>query len=348
MLRVASMRLALLVAMVSLPAGMAVAGPSFDCAKARLPIEQALCADTTLGDLEGEMSRLYEQRLAAASAAEAKTLRSDMGFWLAALTKDCGIPRAGRYETAAMERTRPCLTTKYRARIAALQPAPAAAEPAATEPASVEPAAAAPPDATAAAAESASTTQEQAPPPPAAAEPVQTAAAPAATSEQVPEAATASSWRVLPFGKGLVAIIAQEANNAPIATASVYCDSQFQTEVPVFLYRMGSPVPTSEEVEKLNRAVEGVTLKVDGAPVESASRRDLGHSFSGFQLLPDGTLSYMLLIDPSVLESILHGDRLDAEVHLPPAAKADPRYTTQTFPLKNSRKAIEAALKRCV
>jgi uncharacterized protein len=334
MSRSLALRTALIAAACWLPAGMAWAGPSFDCARAQLPIEQVLCADAELGDLEGQMTRLYQQRLAAAGAADANTLRSDMGYWLAALVKDCGVPRSGALDPAAMERVRPCLAGRYRERIAMLgstaplvQPAVAAAAP--------------PPD--------------PAPPPAAAVAPAQPAAtatvaatAASGSAAPVPEMAIATAWRVLPYGKGLVAIISQEENNTPYATASIYCDSAFKAEVPVFLYRLGNPIPSADDVQRLNQAIQGATLKVDGALIASVTRRDLGHSFSGFQLLPDGTLSYMMLIDPAVLEQILHGQRLEAVVQLPPDTKADPRYAGQSFPLTNSRKAIVAALKRCV
>ncbi|MBX6322564.1 MAG: hypothetical protein IRY94_12105 [Rhodospirillaceae bacterium] len=164
----------------------------------------------------------------------------------------------------------------------------------------------------------------------------------------MPEHARFDAWTVLPYGKGLVAIIARGRNGAPYGTASVYCDSEFKTQGPVFLYRVGGAVPSPAEVDRLNRLLQGASLSVDGETIQTVTRSDLGHSFSGLQLLEDGTLSYMVLIDPSVLESILHGQQMKAVLNFPPEVEADPRYAEQTIPLKNSRKAMEEALKHCV
>jgi hypothetical protein len=301
--------------------GAPKAAPSFDCAEATLPIEQALCANAELGDLEGEMSALYRQRLAAVGSAEAERMRRNMGRWLGRLTADCDVPSSGPFDSAAIERASPCLAAKYRRQIAALQPKPS------EDP---EPAAA-PSDEPAMPGDSE----------PATIEPAEIPAA--APGRQVPVEATSSVWRALPYGNGLVAIIARVEGDG---SASVYCDSQYPERVPVLLYRMGDPVPTAEEVTRLNESLEGVTLKVDGQTIQEATRGDFGRSFSGLQLLPDGTLSYMLLVDPAVLEAILHGQQIEAILRLPPGG--DPRFSAQTFPLKNSRKAIEAAMKSCV
>lgn len=316
-------------------AGQAEAAPSFDCAAAMLPIELALCGDAALGDLEGEMTRLYQQRLAAADSATADRLQRDMRRWLRQLTQDCEVPRSGSFGPDAIERASPCLQQKYRDQIAALQPPAEAVEPAAAE---VAPAT----DAEAGAAEQAAADEVELVP---AAGP-EVAALPPQPAPQGSEGANTFAWQAAPFGDGLVAIIARIDEADEYATASVYCDSQYAERVPVFLYRLGGSVPEAAEVERLNRSLEGAALVVDGEQIQSVGREDLGKRFSGLQLLPDGTLSYMLLIDPAKLEAILHGRELQAVLHLP-GSDAGP-YAAETFPLKNSRRAIEAAMQRCI
>ena len=65
-------------------AGPAVAaGPSFDCAAARLPVEKAICADPALAEADLALSRAYRQaaqRVAADAAASAELKASQRGF----------------------------------------------------------------------------------------------------------------------------------------------------------------------------------------------------------------------------------------------------------------------------
>lgn len=336
-------------------AGPAAAEPSFDCGQAALPIELTLCSNAALGDLEGEMTRLFEQRLAEASPRSADRLRRDMGRWLARLTKDCGVPRSGAFSAAEMERAAPCLARKYREQIAALQPAqdmPATA----TAEAAPEPAAAADPVADPAADVDPAAGPEPAPGPELVTEPepvsepepvtgpeLATTAAPAAPPEQ---GASSYAWQAVNYGGGLVAVIARIDGGGDYATASVYCDAQYPERVPVFLYRLASPVPDAAEVARVNENVQRARLVVDGKTIQTVGREELGTRFSGLQLLADGTLAYMVLIDPDVLESILHGQRLQALLELPEGEGGV--YAAETFPLRNSRKAIEAAMQRCV
>jgi hypothetical protein len=302
------------------------AAPSFDCAAAALPIERALCGNAELGDLEGEMTRLFEQRLADASKTRADRLRRNMRGWLGRLTKDCGVPTEGEFSAADIERVSPCLARKYRDQITALQP------PAET------PAAAAAADSTPPTAAPQQPTLEPSAGPELAAVP-----APAAPAD---EDAGDYAWRAEAYGEGVVAIIARLGGEGGYATASVYCDSEYPERVPVFLYRLGQATPDAAEVERLNGLLEGATLAVDGRTVQQVGREDLGQRFSGLQLLPDGTLAYMLLIDPTGLEPILAGQQLRAVLQLP-EGEGGP-YAAETFPLRNSRNAIESAMQDCV
>jgi uncharacterized protein len=320
MSKIVAIRVAPPAALWLLFTGIAWAGPSFDCAQTPLPIEQAICGNAEVGALEGQMTGLYQQALGAADPAQADRLRLEMGRWLAHLTRDCGLPSSGALDAAAIDRAAPCLADKYRARIASLQgaaEADPAADPAADPVRAEGPAfdAAAGDKAMPAAAPSAEAAPSETPPPAA-----EATTAPSASTQ--PETATPDGWKAVPYGSGLVAIIAQlESDGAP-GTASIYCDSSFKPQIPVFLYRRGGAVPTPAEVAGLNKTLEGMTLRVDGRAVQAVGRRDLGRSFSGLQLLGDGTLSYMLLIDPARLEAILHGDALEAVLNLPEGTAA--------------------------
>lgn len=56
--------LASLLAWFGLHAATPVQSASFDCAKARHPLEKTICASPTLSALDGEVAALYKARLA--------------------------------------------------------------------------------------------------------------------------------------------------------------------------------------------------------------------------------------------------------------------------------------------
>lgn len=85
-------------------------GPSFDCAKAALPAEKAICASPQLAALDRELAATYGDTLRTAAAAQQTRQRDAQKHWLAQRNA-CG--------TAAD--TPVCLTEIYRRRLVELQ-----------------------------------------------------------------------------------------------------------------------------------------------------------------------------------------------------------------------------------
>ncbi|SEG33463.1 Putative peptidoglycan binding domain-containing protein [Jhaorihella thermophila] len=81
-------------------------GPSFDCARATTPVENAICANPDLAALDQEIARLYGEARATATGVEAATLRAGQRSWLRQRDA-CGWDI-------------PCLTAAMEARIATL------------------------------------------------------------------------------------------------------------------------------------------------------------------------------------------------------------------------------------
>jgi uncharacterized protein YecT (DUF1311 family) len=92
-------------------------GPSFDCAAAHLPIEIAICANPRVGQLEGAMTRIYEDLLARMASQNAHMLRLDMKVWLKQLLDECNIPKEGQFTSLQASQATPCLTRMYDLRI---------------------------------------------------------------------------------------------------------------------------------------------------------------------------------------------------------------------------------------
>lgn len=92
--------------------------PSFDCRKARSPVEQLICSDEILADLDREMDARYRARKAAASG-DPGALLSSQRKWLADL---------GACAVADSELAIRCLIRRYLARLGALDGDPAASE----------------------------------------------------------------------------------------------------------------------------------------------------------------------------------------------------------------------------
>ena len=83
--------------------------PSFDCAKATHPVEQMICADGELAQLDVELNQVYRE--ASKSAAEPKKLKQKQLEWLSVERNRC--------------KDLECLKISYRSRIGELQGKPA-------------------------------------------------------------------------------------------------------------------------------------------------------------------------------------------------------------------------------
>ncbi|MEO6802280.1 MAG: DUF3298 domain-containing protein [Granulicella sp.] len=91
-------------------------GASFDCRKAVLPREKAICADATLGKLDEQMSAAYFQELRGVSEAAGSLMRDDQRLWLRWLGIVCDAAKPGDPQKLAA-----CLEGPYRARAEELQ-----------------------------------------------------------------------------------------------------------------------------------------------------------------------------------------------------------------------------------
>ncbi len=89
------------------------AGPSFDCARAKAPLEQVICSDPALSRLDLEVLQPYyvlrhivpEQRQA---------LKEDAVEFGKRVQEECRLPEKGNLPASAARRAVPCVTTAYR------------------------------------------------------------------------------------------------------------------------------------------------------------------------------------------------------------------------------------------
>ncbi|HLJ63220.1 MAG TPA: lysozyme inhibitor LprI family protein [Stellaceae bacterium] len=108
-------------AMVALFWGSVSAGAaSFDCARAKAPVEIAICSDAELGALDAVMAESYNDwHGGPLSDQKTRTARvEDQRQWLAQRLSECKVP--AKPDEAGIEAAVPCLVTLYRTRLAAL------------------------------------------------------------------------------------------------------------------------------------------------------------------------------------------------------------------------------------
>ncbi|MBG0809235.1 hypothetical protein IY145_07580 [Methylosinus sp. H3A] len=98
---------------------------SFDCAKARTPVERLVCADRRLGALDTELGAEAKKALAADPARRGEKL-AEARKWLGERDHLCPLP-AGELHGEARAKALACLTSAYETRLAALKSAPAPA-----------------------------------------------------------------------------------------------------------------------------------------------------------------------------------------------------------------------------
>ena len=66
--------------------------PSFDCTRARAPVEKAICADPELADLDREIATVFARRLRAADRGDVAALRRTQQQFLATRASSFGRP----------------------------------------------------------------------------------------------------------------------------------------------------------------------------------------------------------------------------------------------------------------
>jgi uncharacterized protein YecT (DUF1311 family) len=87
---------------------------SFDCAKAKMPLEKAICAEAKLGRADLVLSRVYKQALQTLTPGKQRALNADERQWMAHLVVDCHLTGA------ASEKTRACALAAFEARFTAI------------------------------------------------------------------------------------------------------------------------------------------------------------------------------------------------------------------------------------
>ena len=73
----------ILVAVLAVMAAGPASAASFDCKKAKLPVEIAVCSDPTLSSQDEELARQYLPLIKSAPADAAKTIKIEQKAWLA-------------------------------------------------------------------------------------------------------------------------------------------------------------------------------------------------------------------------------------------------------------------------
>ncbi len=110
---------ALCIAAVSMNASAeAEPKPSFNCAKARTPIEVAICSDARLAASDAEMAKLYKSARNAVGAEDRRSLKDAQRRWLRARRVVCGMPSKGKWSRSKHDIA--CLHAMYVARQADL------------------------------------------------------------------------------------------------------------------------------------------------------------------------------------------------------------------------------------
>lgn len=86
-------------------------GPSFDCRKARPPIETAVCRSPALSELDARLDFVYRDAIDGAPPGRASQIRSEQRRWI-----------TEREACARERRLEQCLTARYATRIGQLEP----------------------------------------------------------------------------------------------------------------------------------------------------------------------------------------------------------------------------------
>lgn len=101
--------------------GPQAATPSFDCAQARRPDEQIICADANLARSDRALAEAFRKAVSAIAEGEREALRREQRDWVANRAKQCGIAADTRVTDANRPQFVRCLTGLYATRIAALE-----------------------------------------------------------------------------------------------------------------------------------------------------------------------------------------------------------------------------------
>jgi uncharacterized protein len=103
-------RLFLLTCLLGTTAIAQAASPSFDCAKATHEVEQMICKDAALAELDHTLNSLYHTVLKHTPASEQGALKTEQRGWV-----------KGRNDCWKASDVRGCIASEYQTRIAELK-----------------------------------------------------------------------------------------------------------------------------------------------------------------------------------------------------------------------------------
>jgi len=92
------------------------ANPSFNCAQARTPDEQAICSDAALARVDRQLAETFGKLVTATPEAGREALRREQREWVSQRAKQCNVSAETRLNDASRAQFVRCLTSLYAAR----------------------------------------------------------------------------------------------------------------------------------------------------------------------------------------------------------------------------------------
>jgi uncharacterized protein YecT (DUF1311 family) len=90
--------------------------PSFNCAQARTPDEQAICGDAALARVDRQLAETFGKLVTATPEAQREALRREQREWVSQRGKQCNVSAETRMTDAARAQFVRCLTALYATR----------------------------------------------------------------------------------------------------------------------------------------------------------------------------------------------------------------------------------------
>jgi uncharacterized protein YecT (DUF1311 family) len=98
------------------PGAPGTIGPSFNCAQARQPDEQLICADASLARSDSRLAETFGKLVTATAEAQREALRREQREWVSQRGKQCNINADTRVTDANRAQLVRCLNGVYAAR----------------------------------------------------------------------------------------------------------------------------------------------------------------------------------------------------------------------------------------
>jgi uncharacterized protein len=95
--------------------------PSFKCQQSKAPIEQIICSDDEIAELDARMASLYSALESRLQGEQRAALLTEQRNWLDSRLTQCGVPASGTIAVEAAFHSRDCLIGTYKTRIEKLE-----------------------------------------------------------------------------------------------------------------------------------------------------------------------------------------------------------------------------------